>query len=83
MEFSNGVEEELLFCKSLPSTLTAEESFKCCDGFVQENEIQRWRCVGLTTDGASAISLPFTQVPQCVKLHPLLSELTAVCTERP
>jgi hypothetical protein len=55
-EFNGSIEEELLFCKYLPSTTTGEEIFKCLDEFITENEINWSKCVGLTTDGARAMS---------------------------
>lgn len=45
----------MLFCKSLPSKTTGEDIFKYLDGFIQENEIEWSKCVGLTTDGARAM----------------------------
>lgn len=59
-EFNGGIEEELLFCKSLPSTTTGEEIFKCVNDFLTENEIKWSKCVGLTTDGARAMSGAYT-----------------------
>lgn len=55
-EFDGKIDEELLFCKSLPTTTTGEEIFKCLDSFIKENCIDWSKCVGLTTDGARAMS---------------------------
>lgn len=55
-EFDGRIEEEMLFCKCLPSTTMGEEIFKCLDGFILDNEIEWSKCVALTTDGARAMS---------------------------
>lgn len=54
---SNGnIEEEMLFCQSLSTKTTGEEIFKSVDSFMKENEVDWSKCVGLTTDGARAMS---------------------------
>lgn len=58
-ECNGSIEEELLFCKSLPSKTTGEEIFKCLDNFITENDINWSKCVGVTTDGAAAMSGTF------------------------
>lgn len=58
-EINGSIEEELLFCKSLPSTTTGEDIFKCLDNFIKDNAIDWSKCVGLTTDGAGAMSGKF------------------------
>ncbi len=55
-ELNGNIEEEMLFCHYLPSTTTAEEIFKSLDNFITENELDWSKCVGLTTDGARAMS---------------------------
>lgn len=55
-EFNGNIEEEMLFCQSLPTKTTGEEIFKSLDNFLTENEVDWSKCVGLTTDGARAMS---------------------------
>ena len=55
-ETSESVEEEMLFCKPLPTRTTGADIFNCLDGFMKENEIDWSKCVGVTTDGARAMS---------------------------
>jgi hypothetical protein len=50
----NGNIEGMLFCQSLSTKTTGEEIFKSVDSFIKENEVDRSKCVGLTTDGARA-----------------------------
>lgn len=55
-ELNGNIEEEMLFCQSLPTKTTGEEIFKSVDNFIKENEVDWSKCVGLTTDGARAMS---------------------------
>lgn len=75
-ELNGSVEEEMLFCKSLPTSTTSEEIFKCLDGFMVENQIDWSKCVGLTTDGARAMSGKYTGLAARVKAVAPLVEWT-------
>lgn len=55
-EHNGNIEEEMLFCHCLPSTTTAEEIYKSLDNFITEYQLDWSKCVGLTTDGAKAMS---------------------------
>ncbi|KAL4154130.1 hypothetical protein QTP88_001963 [Uroleucon formosanum] len=55
-ELNGNIEEEMLFCQSLSTKTTGEEIFKSVDSFIKENEVDWSKCVGLTTDGARAMS---------------------------
>lgn len=55
-ELNGNIEEEMLFCQSLSTKTTGEEIFKSVDSFIKENEVDWLKCVGLTTDGARAMS---------------------------
>lgn len=37
-ELNGNIEEEMLFCQSLPTKTTGEEIFKSVDNFIKENE---------------------------------------------
>lgn len=58
-ELNGNIEEEMLFCQSLLTKTTDEEIFKFVDSLIRkikENDIDWSKCVGLTTDGARAMS---------------------------
>lgn len=69
--------EELLFCKSLPTRTTAEELFNLINRYIIENGIEWNKCVGLSSDGARAMSgirtglFPRVKAvaPECVWVH--------------
>ncbi|KAK9873002.1 hypothetical protein WA026_020347 [Henosepilachna vigintioctopunctata] len=46
----------MLFCQSFPTKTTGEEIFKSLDNFLTQNEVDWSKCVGLTNDGARAVS---------------------------
>ncbi|GBN18171.1 Zinc finger BED domain-containing protein 5 [Araneus ventricosus] len=56
LEFNGNIEEEMLFCQVFPANTTGEEIFKCIDNCIKENEVDWSKYVGLTTDGAGAMS---------------------------
>jgi hypothetical protein len=55
-ELNDNIEEEILFCQSLSTKITCEEIFKSVESFIKENKVDWSKCVGLTTDGAGAMS---------------------------
>lgn len=55
-EHENKVCEDFLFCESLPLNTTAEALFKVVNDFITTNTLQWEKCVGISTDGAQAMS---------------------------
>ena len=55
-EFDNKIQEYLLFCHSLPTRITAEALFNSLNNFITKNEIEWSKCIGISTDGARAMS---------------------------
>lgn len=55
-EHENKVCEDFLFCESLPLHTTAEALFDVVNDFVTKNNLQWEKCVGISTDGAKAMS---------------------------
>ncbi|XP_015365208.1 PREDICTED: zinc finger BED domain-containing protein 5-like [Diuraphis noxia] len=55
-ELNGNIEEEMLFCQSLSTKTTGEDIFKSVDSFIKGNKVDWSKCVGLTTDGARAMS---------------------------
>lgn len=76
-DLGNTSHEELLFCKSLPTRTTAEELFNLINRYIIENGIEWNKCVGLSSDGARAMSgirtglFPRVKAvaPECVWVH--------------
>jgi hypothetical protein len=76
-DLGNTSHEELLFCKSLPTRTTAEELFNLINRYIIENGIEWKKCVGLSSDGARAMSgirtglFPRVKAvaPECVWVH--------------
>ncbi|GBP63169.1 SCAN domain-containing protein 3 [Eumeta japonica] len=69
--------EEFSFYKSLPSRTTAEEIFKLINDHMNKSDIEWNKCVGLSSDGARAMSGIRTGLyprvkavaPECVWTH--------------
>lgn len=49
------VKEEYLFCTSLPTTTRGEDVFKTLKHFIEENEVDWSKLVGVCTDGAPSM----------------------------
>ena len=45
-----------LFCRSLPTNTTGEAIFDSLDDFITQNDLDWTRCVGICTDGATAMT---------------------------
>ncbi|XP_056126207.1 zinc finger BED domain-containing protein 5-like [Rhinichthys klamathensis goyatoka] len=52
----HSVQEDFLFCVSLPARTTADELFKALNNFYQANCLDWGRCCGICTDGARAMT---------------------------
>jgi len=55
-DFDKTIREEFLFCKPLTTRTTAEEIFNLIDNFINQKGIEWKKCVGLSSDGARAMS---------------------------
>ncbi|XP_057654818.1 zinc finger BED domain-containing protein 5-like [Diorhabda carinulata] len=65
--FNGAIEEEILFCHSQKTSATGQDIFDSLNSFIHENGINRSKCVGLTTDGARAMSGKYTGLVAKVK----------------
>lgn len=76
-DFENTTYEEFLFCKSFPTRTTVEEIFNLINDYINKNNIEWKKYVGLSSDGARAMSgirtglYPRVKVvaPECVWTH--------------
>ena len=56
---NNDIVEDLLFCKPILFSCKAHDLFAIVNNFFEENNVD-WKCVGLCTDGAHAMSVCFS-----------------------
>lgn len=64
-------------------TMMSDDIFKLLDDFLISAEIGQTNCIGICTDGASAMPGKYSGVVQKIKsLHLALSERTLAYTER-
>ena len=53
---ADAVHDDFLFCQSLPTNTTGEAIFESINNFIVPNNIDWKRCVGVCTDGATAMT---------------------------
>ena len=56
---NNDIVEDLRFCKPILFSCKAHDLFAIVNNFFEENNVD-WKCVGLCTDGAHAMSVCFS-----------------------
>ncbi|XP_043916349.1 protein FAM200A-like [Protopterus annectens] len=61
------VDEQFMFCNELSTRTTSEEIFKVLDKFITENGLNWDNCIGITTDGAAAMTGKKSGLVQRVK----------------
>uniref|UniRef100_K7GJF8 DUF4371 domain-containing protein n=1 Tax=Pelodiscus sinensis TaxID=13735 RepID=K7GJF8_PELSI len=66
-QYSGEVQEDCLFCKFLSPCPTGEAIFDVLSHFTREHDINWSKCVGITIDGARAITGQYTGVVTQVK----------------
>ncbi|XP_068227640.1 zinc finger BED domain-containing protein 5-like [Palaemon carinicauda] len=54
--YCGEVHDEFLFCRPLPTNTTGEAIFNVANDFIVQNELSWSRCVGISTDGATAMT---------------------------
>uniref|UniRef100_A0A671URU5 DUF4371 domain-containing protein n=1 Tax=Sparus aurata TaxID=8175 RepID=A0A671URU5_SPAAU len=54
--YAGGVHDDFLFCRSLPTNTTGEAVFQSLNDFIMANNMDWSRCVGICTDGATAMT---------------------------
>uniref|UniRef100_A0A3B3H3A2 Uncharacterized protein n=1 Tax=Oryzias latipes TaxID=8090 RepID=A0A3B3H3A2_ORYLA len=54
--YAGGLHDEFLFCRSLPTNTTGEAIFHSLNDFIVKNNLDWSRCVGICTDGATAMT---------------------------
>uniref|UniRef100_K7F206 Uncharacterized protein n=1 Tax=Pelodiscus sinensis TaxID=13735 RepID=K7F206_PELSI len=76
-DYESSIQDDLLFCKPLPTRTTAADIFKLINDFIIQSDIDWKKCVGLSSDGARAMAGSCTGlvlqiravVPDCVWVH--------------
>jgi hypothetical protein len=53
---SDDIQDDILFCTSLPTRTTGEEIFHSLDSYIREKGILWEKCLGLCSDGARALT---------------------------
>ncbi|XP_064420082.1 zinc finger BED domain-containing protein 5-like [Latimeria chalumnae] len=54
--YEGAIQEDILFCQSLPTRTTAEEIFRLLDSFINQHDIVWSKCIGICTDGAKSMT---------------------------
>ena len=54
--YAGEVHDDFLFCRSLPTQTTGEAVFHSLNDFIMTNNLDWSRCVGICTDGATAMT---------------------------
>lgn len=60
-------QEEFLHSEALPTRTTGEEIFRVLDKFISDSDLQWVNCVGVTSDGAAAMTGPKSGLVQRIK----------------
>lgn len=55
-ELNGDIEEKMLFCQSFPTTTIDEKIFKSAENVMKKNQLNWFKCVGLTTNRTRAMS---------------------------
>ncbi len=53
---NGNIEEDILFCRSLPEHTTGEALFEVLDGYIRDAGMSWDKCVGICTDGARSMT---------------------------
>ncbi len=53
---NGNIEEDILFCRSLPEHTTGEALFEVLDGYIRDVGMSWDKCVGICTDGARSMT---------------------------
>nr|XP_006005906.1 PREDICTED: zinc finger BED domain-containing protein 5-like [Latimeria chalumnae] len=54
--YEGAIQEDILFCQSLPTRTTAEEIFRLLDSFINQHDIVWSKCIGICTDGVKSMT---------------------------
>ena len=71
-----------LFCRSLPTNTTGEAIFDSLDDFITQNDLDWTRCVGICTDGATAMTGNHRGLTARVRAVAPLATATHCCIHR-
>lgn len=87
--YQNQIKEDILFCESLPSRITADEIYNKINDFFTENRLEWSQCIGFCSDGARAMTGKYGGVatkikavaPDCTFTHCVIHR-EALCIKR-
>ncbi len=54
--WEGATHEDLLMCNELPTRMTANECFRCLDGYFTQNGLDWKNCIGICTDSAASMT---------------------------
>lgn len=81
-EHLSEVHEELLFCKSLPTTATGRDIFEVFNDYVSKKRLDWKRCVDISTDGAASMTGRVNGLVARIKQVAPLATSTHCCIHR-
>lgn len=80
--YAGEVHDDFLFCRSMPTNTTGEAIFDSVNDFIVQNNLDWTRCVGICTDGATAMTGRQRGLVARVRAVAPLAKATHCCIHR-
>ena len=80
--FDGAVHDEFLFCETLQTNTTGEAIFECLNSFICQSGLDWSKCVGICTDGATAMTAKYKGLVARVRAVAPLAAALHCCIHR-